>query len=178
MRTYHFRLGLDAPPFPSDLKRGTLARVHPIPTTRRGALFCGAFRASISGQRAPSRCQNSRSRTSRADLRTARTHRFLHVVARASALAVILGLSSCDPSPASIERQWRHCNCTYVSDFDDQSAAPIEVCTDEKHAEEVAGICIRNDGVGVPTGCRCEPRPFGACAKSDRCRSAIDAATR
>jgi hypothetical protein len=92
--------------------------------------------------------------------------------------AVILGLSSCDDSSPSSERHWRSCSCTYVSDFDDQSSAPIEVCGDEKRSEEVAAVCIRNDGVGVPAGCRCDPRPIGICSKSDRCRAATDAAAR
>ncbi|MET0592433.1 MAG: hypothetical protein ABW133_07030 [Polyangiaceae bacterium] len=99
-------------------------------------------------------------------------------IAGAFGLAFALNLGACDSQPAANERQWRHCSCTYVSDFDDHSAAPIEVCGDEKHAEEVAAICIRNDGVGVPTGCKCDPRPRGGCAKGDRCRAATDAATR
>ena len=99
-------------------------------------------------------------------------------IAFGACLAAMLGLWGCNTRTNANERQWRHCSCTYVSDFDDQSSAPIEVCGDDKRAEEVAAICIRNDGVGVPTACHCDPRPMGACANSDRCRAATDAAAR
>jgi hypothetical protein len=86
-------------------------------------------------------------------------------------LAPASGLWSCRTATSN-ERHWRHCSCTYVSDFDDQSGADIEVCSDDRHAEEVATICIRNDGVGVPSGCHCNARPIGPCANSERCRVA------
>ena len=68
------------------------------------------------------------------------------------------------------DRQWVHCTCSYISDFDEPGRAPIDVCTDGARAEEVAAVCARNDGVGIPTSCRCEATRRGPCAKADRCR--------
>jgi hypothetical protein len=67
-------------------------------------------------------------------------------------------------------RQWNRCTCSYISDFDDQGAAPIEVCSDGHRVEDIAATCVRNDGVGIPTSCRCEAAARGACGKNDRCR--------
>ncbi|HMJ52487.1 MAG TPA: hypothetical protein VK540_10440 [Polyangiaceae bacterium] len=78
-------------------------------------------------------------------------------------------------SAARAARHWVHCTCSYISDFDEPGAAPIDVCSDGHGIEEVAAACARNDGVGVPTGCQCDGTPRGACEKSDRCRPGKEA---
>ena len=83
--------------------------------------------------------------------------------------AVSLGACKTDSGGAG-GRQWVRCTCSYISDFDEPGAAPIEVCSDERQAEEVASTCVRNDGVGIPTSCGCDRTPRGACEKADRCR--------
>ncbi len=94
------------------------------------------------------------------------------LVALAPLLAALgVGVSGCkNESTEHAGRQWIRCACSYISDFDEPGAAPIEVCSDGHGIEDVAAACVRNDGVGVPTGCRCETTPHGRCERSDRCR--------
>jgi len=80
-----------------------------------------------------------------------------------------LGACKTDDS-ASSARYWNRCTCSYISDFDEPGAAPVEVCSEGQRAEEVAKACVRNDGVGIPTSCRCEAMSRGPCDKNDRCR--------
>ena len=81
------------------------------------------------------------------------------------------GLTSCKTESAGRSvRHWVRCTCSYISDFDEPGAAPIDVCSDGHGTEDVAATCARNDGVGVPTGCQCDATPREACDKSDRCR--------
>jgi hypothetical protein len=82
-------------------------------------------------------------------------------------------LDACRTDPSSGEvRRWIRCTCSYVSDFDEPGAAPIDVCSDGRGVEEIASTCVRNDGVGIPTGCRCESGSLGPCTNRDRCRAA------
>ena len=86
-------------------------------------------------------------------------------------MVAALGSTACKTeSAAQGAWHWVHCACSYISDFDEPGAAPIDVCTDGRGAEEVAATCARNDGVGIPTNCRCEAAPLEPCAKNDRCR--------
>jgi len=92
---------------------------------------------------------------------------------RAWTAVAIAGLTSSackSGSSAPRTRQWTRCICTYISDFDDQGRAPIDVCTEGRGTEEIAETCVRNDGVGIPTSCTCDAAPKGPCEKSDRCR--------
>jgi len=91
----------------------------------------------------------------------------------------MLGFTACKSrSTAPDTRQWFHCSCSYISDFDESGAASIDVCSESPQTEEIASTCMRNDGVGIPTSCACDPQPHGPCAKSDRCRPAPEATPR
>jgi hypothetical protein len=93
----------------------------------------------------------------------------LSVLRGVSALVLGAWLSGCKAQAST--RQWFRCACSYISDFDDPGAAPIDVCAEKRDAEEIASICTRNAGVGVPTSCRCEAETRGPCERSDRCRT-------
>jgi len=92
---------------------------------------------------------------------------------RCAVSTVVLGawLSGCKSAPGGAsERRWFRCACSYVSDFDEPGAAPVDVCAEGGNTSDIAAACTRNAGVGVPTACRCETEPRGPCDRNDRCR--------
>ena len=80
-------------------------------------------------------------------------------------------ISACKAEIGADARHWFRCSCSYISDFDEPGAAPIDVCADSRSISDIAAACTRNAGVGVPTHCRCEAEPRGPCDPNDRCRA-------
>jgi hypothetical protein len=88
-----------------------------------------------------------------------------------SAIALGAWFCACKAGPDAAARQWFRCSCSYISDFDEPGAAPIDVCAESRSTSDIAAACTRNAGVGVPTSCRCEAEPRGPCDPNDRCRA-------
>jgi hypothetical protein len=99
------------------------------------------------------------------------TGRLLSLYRAMSAFALGAWFCGCKAEPGASTRQWFRCACSYVSDFDEPGAAPIDVCAESRSAADIASACTRNAGVGVPTDCRCEPETRGRCERNDRCRT-------
>jgi hypothetical protein len=99
------------------------------------------------------------------------TGRLLSLYRAMSAFALGAWFCGCKAEPGASTRQWFRCACSYISDFDEPGAAPIDVCAESKSAADIASACTRNAGVGVPTDCRCEPQTRGRCDRNDRCRT-------
>jgi hypothetical protein len=98
------------------------------------------------------------------------TGRRLYICQGITALVLSALFSGCQAEPGASARRWFRCSCSYVSDFDEPGAAPIDVCSEGRSTEDIAAACTRNAGVGVPTSCRCEGKPRGPCDPNDRCR--------